>query len=1231
MSSPSASRPPNRLIHETSPYLLQHAYNPVDWYPWGPEALRLAREKNCPILLSIGYSACHWCHVMERESFENEAIAALMNRHFLCIKVDREERPDLDEIYMAATVAMNNGQGGWPMTVFLTPDQEPFFAGTYFPPDDRWGRPGFGTLLKKITEVWENNSSDLRAKARELTARLKREWQAPAPVSISAEVLDEAANDFSREFDSRFGGFGSAPKFPPAAGLSLLLRCYRRTGDAKTLQMVTKTLDAMAAGGIYDHIGGGFARYSTDERWLVPHFEKMLYDNALLVRIYLEAYQVTKQASYRHVVIDVLEYILREMTDSEGGFYSATDADSEGVEGKFFVWTPSEIRAVLQNDEDARRICACYDITEQGNWEHTNIPNRMRPIESIAQELDLTVDELQDTMRRVRPLLYEARKQRVPPALDDKVITAWNGMMISGMAEAGRVLGISRFVDAACLAADFILRVHRTAEGRMHRTSRKGRAHLDAVLEDYAYFGEGLVDLYEACGNERYLATAQELAERLLEAFHDRDQGGFFTTSQQHELLILRGREGADGATPSGNAVAASLLAKLSFHYDRQDFREAATGAVRAYGKQMTRYPRAFAKSLAVVDFLTEGPLELAFVGKKDDPGLAALWQATCDVFLPNRIIALTNRIDGTSSHPLLTGKGLVNGQAALYLCRNFACQQPLTDPLAADKALRTAAAQTTQGSRGRRLQGRLLAGYATSEGTARYAVRLVNQPRNSGKFEHGYVSLGSTGLTTSKLGFGCYRVDGSDPEQAAALAKALQEGVNLVDTSTNYMDGESERLVGSLLRDLTAKKALARDEFIVVSKIGYMQGHNLKVAEAREQAGRPYPEIVKYGEGIWHCIHPEFLADQLDASLDRLGLETLDVCLLHNPEYFLSEAAHHGGSNLAELRDEFYRRIERAFGYLESQVAAGRIRWYGISSNTVTSIATDADGTSLSRFLDAAGRTAASQGHQRHHFAVLQCPMNLFESGALTTANTGIEQKETVLQQARREQMAILVNRPLNAMPIRGAGVWRLADFLLEGDPVDIEEQIRSVGILENAYRKEIAPAIPHSGEGTAPVDFFNWAAELTKLRSRIQGLEHWEQIEHQMIAPHVNHVLQAIPRLLNGTAAERWEAWRDRYIPPLLTLLRGLRREATEKSQIRNRKIIVAIDSLLPAHRQVESLSRKALWVLASTPGVTCVLNGMRTSRYVNDSLAVLGWEPLKEPASVYGQVKQVAESAG
>src|SRR5881296_1086585 len=555
MSHEGTGRPANRLAQETSPYLLQHAQNPVDWYPWGEEALRRARELRKPILLSIGYSACHWCHVMERESFEDERIAALMNEHFVCIKVDREERPDLDEIYMQATLALNQGQGGWPMTVFLTPEQEPIFAGTYFPPTDRWGRPGFATVLQKVADFWRKDPEGLRQQAGQLTGRLSDSMRSTVPMAVGEAELEAAAAEYAREFDARHGGFGSAPKFPPATGLSFLLRRYHRTRDPHTLQMVRKTLDAMAAGGLYDQIGGGFARYSTDERWLVPHFEKMLYDNALLARTYLEAYQVTKQASYRQVTTEVIEYILREMTDSAGGFYSATDADSEGVEGKFFVWTPTEIQAVLQNAEESRRFCAYYDITDQGNWEHRSIPNRLRPIEAVAKELNLTSDELYETIHRVRPLLYRARQERVPPGLDDKIITAWNGMMISAMAEAGRVLGISRYIAGAKRAADFLLLVHRTSEGALLRTSRQGRAHLDGVLEDYAYLAEGLIDLYEASGQERYLTAALQFGERMVESFQDEDQGGFYTIAKTHETLIIRAREGADGATPSGNAV----------------------------------------------------------------------------------------------------------------------------------------------------------------------------------------------------------------------------------------------------------------------------------------------------------------------------------------------------------------------------------------------------------------------------------------------------------------------------------------------------------------------------------------------------------------------------------------------------------------------------------------------------------------------------------------------------
>ncbi len=1218
MSSNSEKRTPNRLIHETSPYLLQHAYNPVDWYPWGPEALRHAAEKNRPILLSIGYSACHWCHVMERESFENEAIAELMNRWFVCVKVDREERPDLDEIYMAATVAMNHGQGGWPMTVFLTPAQEPFFAGTYFPPEDRWGRPGFGSVLKKIADYWDARPSEVREQAKELTAQLQGAKQFPSPISISESVLEEAVAQFTEDFDETHGGFGTAPKFPPAMGLSFLLRSHRRSGHPHTLTMVTKTLDMMAAGGIYDHIGGGFARYSTDARWLVPHFEKMLYDNALLARVYVEAYQVTKKPLYRQVATEVLDYVRREMTGPEGGFYSSTDADSEGVEGKFFVWTPAEIQNVLKNDEDARRFCALYDITESGNWEQTNIPNRLRPLDDVATQLNLTTEELMELASRAKPLLYEARRHRVAPGLDDKVITSWNGMMLSAMAEAARVFGQAAYLESAQRTADFLLRRHTKSDGRLLRTSRGDRAHLDAYLEDYAYLTEGLLDLYEAGAAESYLHAAARLAESLVSDFMDHELGGFFTTAAHHESLILRHREGTDGATPSANAVAASALARLSFHFDRDDWRRAAIAAIRAYGRQMIRYPRAFAKSLAVVDFLIEGPVELALVGHGSRDDLRAIREAVAHCYLPNRIVA-TGSPEHPSSLPLLKDRPAVSGKPTLYICRNYTCRQPITDPRAVREALQ--ADQTAPRERGaepKLLQGASLSGHATVQGTAAYASRAMARNGEAG-LAQGFTVLGATGLTTTRIGFGTYRVDMQNADHRNALKKALRESCNLIDTSTNYTDGDSERLVGSVLAELATSGEVRREEIIVVSKIGYLQGQNLKLAEAKEGSGRPYPELVKYGEGIWHCIHPEFLADQLTLSLDRLGLTTLDCCLLHNPEYFLSESKHRGTADLTASREEFYARVERAFLYFETQVAAGRLRFYGVSSNTVTAAAVDPDATSLSRLVQAAEAAARSAGAPAHHFRVLQCPMNLIETGAAGTANTGRPQLQTVLDYARQNNIAVLVNRPLNAM-VTSNRMLRLADLPLEDPPIDIDHQLSAVGALEQEYRDSIAPTIPPSGTGTAPAEYFMWSAELHRIHPQIQGLEHWEQIEHHMIAPQINQVLQLLSRRLSGEGAERWERWRQRYIPELLTLLRAFRREATLRSHAQTGRIARTIDPLLPTSHRAASLSQKILWLLTSTLGVTCVLNGMRMPKYVADSLAVLRWEPIRDTQPIY-----------
>jgi uncharacterized protein YyaL (SSP411 family)/aryl-alcohol dehydrogenase-like predicted oxidoreductase len=1201
----------NRLAGSTSPYLLQHAHNPVDWHPWGEEALARARAEDKPILLSIGYSACHWCHVMERESFENEKIAALMNEHFVPVKVDREERPDLDDIYMAATLAMNQGHGGWPMTVFLTPDQEPFFAGTYFPPEDKHGRPGFRTLLIRIADLWQKDKASLRDQGAEL-ARYLRESSRPAPgTSVGLQELKTALAQYRADFDPRWGGFGRAPKFPPSVGLMLLLRCHLRFGDADALAMVRKTLDAMARGGMYDHVAGGFSRYSVDERWLVPHFEKMLYDNALLARAYLEGFQATGDPFHQRIATEVLDYVLREMTSEEGGFYSATDADSEGEEGKFFVWTPEEIRDAVGDDEDARRFCAYYDITEDGNFEGKSIPNTPSPLAEVAARLAIAPADLEASLARARPLVYRARLLRVPPGLDDKVLTAWNGLMISALAEGHRVLGDPRYLTAAVRAADFLLKTLRAPDGRLLRTYRAGTAHLAAYLEDYAYLADALIDLHEAGGPARFVRSAEALAERMRADFADQ-AGGFFSTARDHEPLIVRHREGHDGATPAANAVAARALARLSYHLDRTDLRAEAVKAIRAYGRAIARQPRAFPMTLVVVDLLLDGPIELAFVGRA--PETAALRAEVGRRFLPNRIVGHHDPLAGNEDAlPLVAGKTPVSGRAALYVCRDFACQRPVVDPGDIDAALLAASPKETAAATP--LAPAAQAGRATAEGTARYAAR---QPAGG----TGYGPLGTTGLVCSRVGFGGYRVDDDTEVHREALAHALRSGCNVVDTSTNYTDGGSERLVGAVIAELTKTGGLRRDEVVVVSKAGYVQGHNLELAKDREAAGNPFPDMVKYADGVWHCIHPEFLRDQLARSRERLQVGTLDACLLHNPEYYLSDAHERSHGPLEKRRQEFDRRIKDAFVFLEAEAAAGHIASYGVSSNTCVRPASDPEFTSLTRMLE----LAREAGGKDHNFRILQLPMNIFEAGAATERNNGPGLARTVLEHAAACGVAVLANRPLNAMV--GEGMLRLADVEDPPPAADLDAQLAVLAGLEEEYRAEIAAHLEAAAGGVSPEEFFRWSTDLKGASAHLQGIEHWDALESQRILPRLLQALQVLDQGLSGPLAETWQAWRGRYLPELRAALGALRSTAAARSRARVSEVLAKLDPLLPEARRAETLSRKALWIVASNPGVSAVLNGARTPAYVDDALGILRWPPLPDAAAVLRRFRAGAD---
>jgi uncharacterized protein YyaL (SSP411 family) len=647
---------PNRLAEETSPYLLQHKDNPVDWYPWGEEALSRARTEDRPILLSVGYSACHWCHVMERESFEDAETAAYMNEHFVNVKVDREERPDVDALYMEAVQTIS-GQGGWPMTVFLDPEGVPFYGGTYFPPDEGRGMPSFRMVMEAIVDAFERQRDEIRERAPEMRARLGAIGKVePAGESPEAAVLDEAVERLGASADMARGGFGGAPKFPPASALELLLA---RGGTA----IVERTLDAMLAGGIYDQLGGGFARYSVDAAWLVPHFEKMLYDNALLARAYLHGWQHFGHERYRRACEETLDWALREMRGPESGFYSALDADSEGEEGRFYVWAPDEIRAVL--GERAEPLMAFYGVTEQGNFEGRNILH-------LAGGVDAIEPEGLEEMRRV---LYEARAKRVWPGRDDKRLTAWNALMISALAEAGAVLGRDDYLDAARDCAEFIWSELRDEGGTLLRSYKDGRAHLNAYLEDHAFLLEALLVLYEASFEAQWFERARELAGTLMSRFADPERGGFFTTADDHEALIARRKEIGDHPIPSGNSAAALGLLRLGALSGERSYERAAEGVFRLFTGPATRHPESFAHLLRAIDFHLAPTKEVALVGDE----LAELAAVVRTEHRPHLVLA--GGPPGSSRPELLADRPTLDGVPTAYVCEGFACKQPVTEP----------------------------------------------------------------------------------------------------------------------------------------------------------------------------------------------------------------------------------------------------------------------------------------------------------------------------------------------------------------------------------------------------------------------------------------------------------------------------------------------------------------------------------------------------------------------
>ena len=673
---------PNRLATETSPYLLQHKDNPVDWYPWGAEALERARTENKPILVSIGYSACHWCHVMEHETFESDRMAALMNELFVNIKVDREERPDLDSIYMSAVQAMT-GHGGWPLNAFLTPEGVPFFGGTYFPPEDRQGMPGWSKVLAAVSDAYRNRRDAVDENAAQLARFLNESTRStPAAGDLSVSIIDRAVSALGRSFDAAYGGFGTAPKFPQPALLEFLLRAWKRSGDETAAGMVRLTLDKMAAGGIYDQIGGGFARYAVDQIWLVPHFEKMLYDNAQLARIYLDAFRAFGDPFHRRIATETLDYVAREMTAPGCGFFATQDADSEGHEGKFFVWTPEEIAEVVGPD-DAPLVAAYFGVVPGGNFEGTSILHTPKPLSAVAVELGIAPADAERRIATARQRLFAAREQRVHPGRDDKVLTSWNGLMLRAFAEGARVLDRDDFLDIARRNAAFLLETLRQ-DGRLRRVYKDGQSRLNGYLEDYAFLIDGLLALYSATFERRWIDEALALTDVMIEEFADTasDGAGFFDTGQSHETLVTRPRDLQDGATPSGNAVAAEVLVRLSQMTGNVDYARRAAQILGMMAESMADQPLGFGRYLSVLDLYLGPPQEVIIAGRRDDQAVTTLAGAVFRRYEPHALLGFADPDDPTLSDrfPFLADRPMVkDGTATAYVCERFACLPPVT------------------------------------------------------------------------------------------------------------------------------------------------------------------------------------------------------------------------------------------------------------------------------------------------------------------------------------------------------------------------------------------------------------------------------------------------------------------------------------------------------------------------------------------------------------------------
>lgn len=1182
-----------------------HKKTSITWYPWGNEAFAQARALGRPVLVSIGSSSCHHSQVMHRDCFLNSAVVKKLNRDFICIEVDKYERPDVDRSFQNVAVALS-GRGGWPLSIFLTPGGEPFFAANFLSRDDQPERPGFVSLLKRIGDLWNDDRESLVAQAKRLSEHLKSRAVLPDPRPISEDALRACESALRRDFDPSFGGFGRAPKFPPISALNLLLRRFRRSGDSTVLEMVTRSLDGMMTGGLYDHLAGGFFRYSVDRSWARPRFEKLLAENALLARLYLEAFQVTKFAPYRRVVVETLEFLLREMQSPTGGFFSALSAESENQEGKYYLLDATEVEEVV-GKASAGHFCAFFGIDAK-----KSVPQIRTQMSEVAELFAMHEEDLKVSIEDSRAQLLIARQDRVAPDLEDTLVSAHNGYALDAFAFAGMVLGESRYLECAQRIADSLLWTpkseggHLDADFHLYRESRAGEVRLSAFLEDYAVCAQGLLTLHEAGAGHRYLELSKNLTEALLENFKCNGSSALkFSRDPQETLLITDELNARDSSVGNETATVILLLSRLAAHTDRSEWTERAKDLAVAFGLRAHQDPRSYCALLCAVDSLLDPHFGVVVCNLAESKEDTELLSSVFSQYSPNQLILRTSLMQkDVSALPTLLRE---NEQFSLQLFQGSSCK-----PVSERASLLLALAEQEEwrdAERRSELGRKQLPGRATTAGTD----ALERQSRlPSGAYRKW------ENLSVSRLGIGGHRLGIDLPSHREAVLAALRGGINLIDTSPSFAFGDSERVIGKVIEDLVEAGELCREGLVVISKVGVLLGDEADVlaglsqsedgalpegavplqAEAMRQERTSQLALLKTGA---FCISPRAIRRQITRSLSRLGLAHIDFCLVQSPEHLLNA----GGS-----RKKLRSLLLRAFETLEQEITAGRIGAYGVQSNTVA----QSEQPSLRIELDWLLSIAEEAGKQSHHFRLIEVPINLQERGAFATSNSNAL---SLVETARARDVAVLATRPLSCF-MEGA-LLRLSEPKISEDGASADSLKKAryrVASLEAEFETTLAVQLRLSkmidGRAVLPVSGA-LGGTLEKVRTR----EQFDLAEATLFTPQLRQLIAQLDTAFRGSSAGPWIKFREHYIKAVGTWLAAVREMATEE----NRRLLGVVDESLAsdvsspfsAYAASRTLpwQQRALHCVIDAEGVSAALVGLRSPDQVENALKTLGKE--------------------